>query len=551
MGYTSEKNIQIIISLLKAHNIKKIVISPGATNITFVASIQDDDWFEKYSSVDERSAAYIACGLAAQSGEPVVISCTGATASRNYYPGLTEAFYRGLPILALTASQVFSHMDQYFDQMLDRTQIAKDIAKHSVSLDVVKDNDDEWDVVNKVNMALLALKSDGGGPVHINYAQVYSKDFSTEKLPDFRVIKKLLVNDEFPKIPHGKIAIYVGSHAKWSNELLCLVDNFCKIYDAVVFGDNTSNYKGEFGCLSQLLVQDSKGNEPFVVPDILNVDLLIHIGYVSGEKSKIKAKKVWRVHEDGKLRNVFKNCNYIFQMSEVEFFKHYQKGNSNSTHYIAECNKLYENLYNKIPELPFSNIWCAMMMSKKMPKNSVLHLGILNTLRSWNFFRIPKDVECYANVGGFGIDGCVSSLVGASIADKNRIFIGIVGDLAFFYDMNVIGNKIVGNNFRLMIINNGEGVEFRNYSHMANVVLKDKADEFVSAKGHYGKKSKTLIRDYAKALGFTYMSAENKDEFLAMYEDFLEDKPKENPIIFEIFINSIDESNALKIMRNI
>ena len=95
--YTNEKNAQIVISLLKQHGIKKVVVSPGATNVTFVGSVQQDPFFEIYSSVDERSAAYIACGLSAESGVPVVLSCTGATASRNYLPGLTEAFYRKLP----------------------------------------------------------------------------------------------------------------------------------------------------------------------------------------------------------------------------------------------------------------------------------------------------------------------------------------------------------------------------------------------------------------------------------------------------------------------
>lgn len=95
--YTDERNVQIVISLLKAHGIRKIVASPGTTNITFVGSVQQDPYFEIYSSVDERSAAYIACGLAAESGEAVVLTCTGATASRNYYSGLTEAYYRKLP----------------------------------------------------------------------------------------------------------------------------------------------------------------------------------------------------------------------------------------------------------------------------------------------------------------------------------------------------------------------------------------------------------------------------------------------------------------------
>ena len=76
--YSSERSVQLLISLLKQHGIKKIVASPGTTNLSFVASLQQDEWFEVYSSVDERSAAYLACGMAEESGEPVVLSCTGA-----------------------------------------------------------------------------------------------------------------------------------------------------------------------------------------------------------------------------------------------------------------------------------------------------------------------------------------------------------------------------------------------------------------------------------------------------------------------------------------
>lgn len=119
--YTNERNVQIVLFLLKANGIKKVVASPGATNITVVASMQNDSFFEMYSAADERSAAYIACGLAAESGEPVVLSCTGATASRNYMPGLTEAFYRKLPLIAITSSKSSSMIAQLVAQVTDRT----------------------------------------------------------------------------------------------------------------------------------------------------------------------------------------------------------------------------------------------------------------------------------------------------------------------------------------------------------------------------------------------------------------------------------------------
>ena len=70
--YSEEKNVQIIIALLKANKIKKVIASPGTTNVCLVESMRYDGDFEMYSSVDERSAAYMACGMAAESGEPVV-----------------------------------------------------------------------------------------------------------------------------------------------------------------------------------------------------------------------------------------------------------------------------------------------------------------------------------------------------------------------------------------------------------------------------------------------------------------------------------------------
>ena len=56
--YTTEKNVQMLVYLMKAHSIRKVIASPGTTNVTFVASLQQDPYFELYSVADERSAAY-------------------------------------------------------------------------------------------------------------------------------------------------------------------------------------------------------------------------------------------------------------------------------------------------------------------------------------------------------------------------------------------------------------------------------------------------------------------------------------------------------------
>ena len=85
--------------------------------------------FEMYSCVDERSAAYMAVGMAAESGEPVVLTCTGATASRNYMSGLTDAYYRRLPIIAVTSTRPLSTIGNHVAQVIDRTTLPNDMEK--------------------------------------------------------------------------------------------------------------------------------------------------------------------------------------------------------------------------------------------------------------------------------------------------------------------------------------------------------------------------------------------------------------------------------------
>lgn len=546
--YTNEKHTQILIALLKAHGIKKVIASPGTTNITFIASIQHDPYFEIYSAADERSAAYIACGLSAESGEPIVLSCTGATASRNYIPALTEAFYRKLPILAITATQPIDRIGHNIAQVIDRRVQLNDIVKLSVQVSGVNNEDDKWACEIAINKAILELKHHGGGPVHINFTTTYSTIYDTKVLPDVSVINRITYKDSLPDIPKGKIGIFVGNHKKWSSKLIDLVDVFCEKYNAIVFCDHTSNYKGKYRAFAGLIATQENYKSPCCF-----VNLLIHIGDISGGYMSFYPTKVWRVNPDGEVCDTFRKLQYTFEMEEEDFFERYVNVTTtekSKNTFIAEWKNEYEKIYAKIPELPFSNAWIAQNTISKIPKNSVLHLGILNSLRTWNYFEAPQSVLGYSNTGGFGIDGCVSSLIGASLAEPNKLFFEVVGDLAFFYDMNSIGNKHVGNNIRLMVINNGRGTEFRNYGHIGHRFGED-ADMYIAAAGHYGKKSHLLLKHYAEDLGFEYISASNKEEYLNSVEKYLNPKITDKPILFEIFTDSKDESEAIRIMKNI
>jgi len=545
--YSSERNVQILISLMKQHGIKKVVASPGSTNVCFVGSIQQDPYFEIYSCVDERSAAYMAVGLAAECKEPVALSCTGATASRNYFSALTEAYYRKLPILAITATQDENKIGNLVPQVLDRTLQPKDIVKWSEHLENIKDDDDAWDVTLKANRAILELNHHGMGPVHINLSTKYSKDFTVKTLPTAKAIHRYdALSKNLPEIKTQKVAVYCGTHLKWTKEEIEAVDAFCEAYNAVVFCDPASNYTGKYK-VNFSLVSSQKYNS-----ENRNPDLLIHIGNMS-DMSGIggQPKETWRVSEDGKLADRYRVLTNVFEMPEQTFFSLYAKRHTpQPTTYYESAHKEQEKVAAEIPELPFSHIWVASQIAPRLPKESVLHLGILAPLRSWSYFDIDNSIEVECNQGGFGIDGNMSTLIGASLAQPDKIHFGVVGDLSFFYDMNSLGNRHVGKNVRILLINNSLGAEFILFKQLNCIYVRD-VQKYIAAEGHFGHKSPNLVRDYATDLGYEYMAAWSKEEFAQCYERFITPEHTDKPMVFEVFTSPDDENEALKRMWSI
>lgn len=537
--YTDEVNTLILISLLKEHNIKKIIASPGTTNISFIASVQFDSYFEVYSVVDERAASFMACGLAEESGEPVVLTCTGATASRNYIPGLTEAYYRHLPVLAVTSTQHWGRISNYVAQVIDRTKQFPDMVKKSIQLPTVHCEEDKQNTITLVNDAILELVHGNAGPVHINLFTTYSTGFVTKELPKYRTIRRI-IDKNFPSIPKGNIGIFVGAHVTFSREETLAIDKFCESNNAVVICDLISNYRGKYRFLATLA--NSQGKDL----GTSNFDLIIFIGYIHGNYINFSGKEMWRVNKDGKIRDPYRNLTYVFEMNEIDFFKHYAKEENNNT-ILNRCNQVNNELLTKVPKLPFSNMWIAKETASLIPDNSVLHLSILNTLRVWNYFETKDSVLCYTNSGGYGIDGCVSSFLGSAITNKDKEHYMIVGDLSFFYDVNTMLNTIPLN-VHIMLINNGIGTEFKNYNHRASYFGKD-ANPFMAAKGHNGFKNDLTVKKLCENLNIRYMCAANKKDYISNRDKWLSVGNK--PILFEIFTTDRDESDALKLMNTI
>lgn len=525
-----------------------MIASPGTTNACLVSSMQSDPFFEIYSAPEERSGAYMACGMAAESGEPVVLSCTGATASRNYMPALTEAFYRKLPILTVTSSRRNAYIGHNCDQVTDRTVLPNDVAKISVQMPIVLDDVSEWNCIINANKAVLELYHRGGGPAHINLETTYSKKKVADIQP-VRIIRRFMKYDEFPNITAQRVCIFVGAHVEMDDKLERAISEFCKKYNGIVLCDHTSNYRGEYRAFCNIVA-----DQYYWKSTIQNVELMVHIGDISSSDYKIQAKEVWRVNPDGEIRDTFQKLYNVFEMKEVEFFEYYNKKKqeySNSELLIAYHQEEKEIL-SRMPEFPFSNIWIASVTAKKLPSNSVLHLGIRNSLRSWNYFDTQETVTGYSNTGGFGIDGSLSTVIGAALCHPDRLYYCVLGDLAFFYDMNALGNRHVPSNIRILVVNNGLGFEMKfpaswGYSIANSIGVSE--DNYVCAAGHYS--SPDLIKSYVYGLGFEYLKVSTKEQYLDCLPKIVSNEKQDRTLVVEIVVNSENEDAALNLIGSI
>lgn len=541
--YTDDKTTQIVISMLKAYNIKNIILSPGTRNSAFSASIQCDSFFKPYSVVDERSAGYFATGLAFETNEPVVICCTGATASRNYLSALTEAFYRKLPIIAITFGYEYGDL-LLTPQYIDRSTSQNDIKLRSTTLPQITGTIAQKRCELLLNDTLIKCIY-GRGPVHINILH-FTYKFCTTSLPTVHKIEynsayTLIDNLEvlLKNFSNKRIGIFIGSHNKMSPNLTYYISKFAEKYHAPVFVDHTSNYHGK----NKVLIAQ--------ICDILETenlpDIMIDLGEVCGQYSLsrlFKKASVWRLSDSLNVKQRAGLVTHLFHCDEEYFFKCFSQHTLDISicNYFEEITKELEDIC--INDLPFSTPYIAQQYIKRIPAGSIFHASILNSLRSINFFEFATNIDVVSNVGGFGIDGALSTLLGQSLT--NRLCFAQIGDLAFFYDMNALGNRHIKNNIRILLINNGLGAEFAiDQQHQKNLDRYN-IDEFIAAQGHFGK-----AKEWAVSCGFDYMSASSKEEFLSNIDIFCNPDIAhfKHPVLFEVFTKKEDEIIGINTIR--
>lgn len=528
--------LQYLAAMLKAYGIENVIASSGTTHAMFCLTLQNDSFFKIYSVADERSAAYAATGMSYSLGKPVVITCTQATASRNYPPGLTEAFYRNIPIIAAVFFAQGRNSYNMSAQYIDRSITQNDIKVCQVRLPDNLDATSRRNIITYINTAIYnALHY--RKPVIIECPTSYDFKNLEKYLPlpnDFWITKTIYeINQEERDLLKGKrVAVFIGSHQIFSAEQQDVLSEFAKSYNAPVLCSHTSGYHGANKILLSLAAK-SKCAKPEIVIDIG--------GVTEGAGWPFSNAPIYRISEDGEFRcRDNRAVNKIFVMKEQRFFSEMKNDEKPQNQYFQEIQDSIGNL--QLPDLPLSAFLVAQKLSELLPKGSSVHFSILNAIRAANFFYFPPGVTTSSNVGGFGIDGSVSTVLGEALANREKTVYAIIGDLAFFYDMNAIQNRDLKDNLRILLINNNQGVEMNINRSLRP--YRDQNDKVIVAANH-----RTVAGGWVKDCGLYYMCSRSKDDFLSKIGDFC-NKDFGKSVVFEVFTNPDDEINAYELMTN-
>ncbi|WP_284462011.1 2-succinyl-5-enolpyruvyl-6-hydroxy-3-cyclohexene-1-carboxylic-acid synthase [Chryseobacterium sp.] len=534
--YSSKRSIQILAHLLQQYGIADIVISPGSRNAPLAIHFSEVDSFNCYSIVDERSAAFVAMGMAKSEKKPVAITCTSGSAVVNYYPAVTEAFYQNIPLLVLTADRPTDFVDIFDGQTIRQKDV---FHQHSYGdfqlLEDSKENaeDINFDTIKKA----IELCFEKQGPVHINIPLEEPLYELVSELPPFPTVEKTIRHKEY-EVPSNLIAewhtsqrimILVGTR-DYSPELENQLTQLVKNHSVVVLSEANSNLYHEkfFRHIDRYIFNFTEEDYKIYAPD-----LLITVGQnVVSKKVKqflrsARPKQHWHLDEVWQPDTYFSLTEKVEVKPEVFFSKLLKFINLEPRPYFNLWDVLRDKKDAKhqqfLNTVEFSDFYFFNKASQTVPENYNIHFANSSAIRYAQLFDFGKR-KMYCNRGTSGIDGSTSTAMGFAIKNANPTLL-ITGDLSFFYDINGLWNQYIPPFVRIIIFNNGEGNIFKIIPGPGNA-NPNTLDEFIATK--HRKNAEHL----AKHFGFSYIRVEDDLTLDRVLENFF--KPDLLPKILEV-----------------
>lgn len=564
--------IHNIAEICAKKGIENAILCPGSRSAALTISFVRHPKINTFSISDERSAAFIAMGMAQMTQKPVVIVCTSGTAAYNFASAVAESFFQEIPLIVLTADRPDEWIHQYDGQTIFQKEIYGKHVKKSYHLPSDYSHTDAiWQIERSLNEGINLSISNPKGPVHFN-VPIREPFYPTEneqvtfdrhvRLINKPTTKPTLSDETWQEIfdiweKSERKLITVGQSTNIDTQNL---KNLGEEFFVPIIGDIISNvHKDSTDFISAHDIFLSAKNDESLQPDLL---ITAGMSFISKNLKiylrKFQPKYHIHIQEHPDLIDPFQTLTHKFEVSPNYFFKKlfedldYQKfregDEEDETHFYDDWKKIdiraKKKLLDFLSKADFSDFKAFEMVLNNLPENSILHLGNSMSVRYANLVGLDssKNIEVFCNRGTSGIEGSLSTAVGQAMMTQ-KIVTCILGDVSFMYDRNALWNNYLPKNLRIVVMNNHGGNIFR---------MIDGPSKQPELRDYFETNQRENCELVAKQAGIDYANCKNIDElssnikilFIEQSQPFLlevETDPVQNKEVFSKYKQSMAE----------
>ncbi len=547
------QSILSIAEICARKDVKTAILSPGSRSAPLSLAFLRHPKIDCKTVVDERAAAFIGLGVAQQTRHPVALVCTSGTAALNYASAVAEAFYQQIPLIVFTADRPPEWIAQDDGQTIVQPRLFEPHCNASFELPVDDRHPDaHWHFERILSEAITRTLYPVPGPVHVNVPlrePLYPE--STFKYPEKPGITNVVniqadLDAETWQVlreqwVQAERKLIVAGLSNCGSKLTSTLQRLQLQTGAVLLADVTSNYREKQLCPLFDMVLGTRSPE---AAEALQPDLLLTFGGPVVSKHlklylrKYKPQNHWHIQNRVGWSDPFQSTSTIVPMSPERFFGLFverlplDKSNCASAYTGAwkerqqNANRILATFLQEAPHCELTAMWQVL---ENLPRNTALQLGNSAIVRLANFLSINKNisVSVNSNRGTCGIDGSVSTAVGAALSSENLTTL-ITGDLGFFYDRNGLWHDYLPANLRIIIFNNQGGGIFR---------ILDGCRDLPELDRHFEVAHELTAENVAKDHGLAYAACATGEGLARHLQDFF--KPMDRAAILEVKFDKI------------
>ena len=554
---TDKKHIQHLAAICRQKGVEYAIISPGSRCAPLIIAFNRMGGIQCLSIIDERSAAFVALGIAQQTKKVVALICTSGSAILNYAPALAEAFYQKVPLLVLSADRPNEWIDQGENQSINQQEVYKNYIKKSYQLPLqINTEKDLWYSDRIISEALNTCLYPDFGPVHINIPlreplyNLLEDQHVQPKIIEFEKPSFSLSDDSFKTLAsfwqkQAKILIVVGSHKERNTTLEDCLKKLSNQDNIIVLKEAISNVYGahfidQIDANVELITEHKLAN---FTPDLV---LTLGGGVVS-KKLKFWLRSLpnishWHITRSFEHWDIFQALSKVIQVDAVALFQELLKDvvappSTYRKDWQALNQKTAKALDAYLAQQSYTDFKIFDFLIQALPKESLLQLGNSTPVRYANLLHISsqQNLQINSNRGVSGIDGVLSTAAGAAIARAEQKCFCITGDIAALYDSNALMNNNLKANYKLIIINNGGGNIFK---------IIPGPNKLAELEEFFETKHSVNFEHLAAMYQFQYFQASSMEELKATFDSFSNESNQR--ALLEIKTDGEASANALR-----